>query len=197
MATVSLQVEPRDSFGKGIARKIRQAGNVPAVVYREGNTPSHVSLDPTALELAFKRTGNRNTLVDISIEGEDTKALCLVKSVQRHPVSQAIEHVDFYEVRPDEAVTVSVPVKLVGKAAGVEMGGKLQIMARDITVKAQPGDIPDTLDVNVTELAIGKFIRASELPAPAGCELVLVNDFNVATVIARRGAVAAADEAKA
>lgn len=197
MATVSLQVQSRDSFGKGVARKIRQAGSVPAVVYRDGSEPAHVSLDPQALELAFARTGNRNTLVDIQVEGGGSH-LCLVKDVQRHPLSQAIQHVDFFEVRADEEISVLVPIRLVGKAQGVAMGGKLRIIARDIQLRCKPGDIPATVDVDVSHLEIGKFISASELTAPEGCTLQFVQDFNVATVMARRGAVAEeAEEAAA
>ena len=122
MATVSLSATPRADFGKGAARKVRAAGLLPAVIYRAGQPATSISLDPHELETAFRRSGNRNTLVDLGVDGSNF--VCLVKETQRDPVSSELLHVDFYEVNDQETVTVLVPVEAVGKAAGVVAGGK-------------------------------------------------------------------------
>lgn len=185
MATVSLSANSRDDYGKGAARKIRAQGLLPAVIYRAGQPSTSISLDPLELENAFRRTGNRNTLVDLGVDGNNF--VCLVKSTQRDPVSSILLHVDFYEVKDAESVTVSVPVEAVGKAAGVVAGGKLRVIRRDLTVSCKPGDIPATVQVDVTELNVGDFARVSAIAAPKGVEIVAPNDFNVATVIGKRG----------
>ena len=107
MANVSLNVSSRTDMGKGAARKIRAQGLLPAVIYRAGQPATSVSLDPRELENAFRRTGNRNTLVDIGVDGKTFT--CLVKQTQRDPVSAVLLHVDFYEVDGGEEVTVVVP----------------------------------------------------------------------------------------
>lgn len=186
MATVNMTAESRPNTGKGAARKIRKNGLIPAVIYREGNTPTHITIDAGSLELQFQRIGNPNTLVQITVG--DQSWTCLVREVQRHPVSQKIRHMDFYEVRSDDNVTVSVPVEPVGRAEGTRMGGKLRIIARRLTVVCKPGDIPATVPVDVTPLNIGQFIRASKVPAPENTQILVEQDFNVATVVGKRGA---------
>ena len=102
MATVNLNASSRLGTGKGVARKIRRNGLVPASIYRDGKEPSLITIDPNTLTLAFEKTGNPNTLVNISVEGDEKT--CLVKEVQRHPVTGVIWHVDFYSVKDDEEI---------------------------------------------------------------------------------------------
>lgn len=185
MATVNLSATPRDNFGKGAARKLRAQGLLPAVIYRAGQPSTSVAIDPRELENAFRRTGNRNTLVDLGVDGGNF--VCLVKSTQRDPVSSDLIHVDFYEVNDAEPVVVTVPVEAVGKAAGVVAGGKLRMIRRDLTVSCKPADIPATVGVDVAKLNVGDFVRVSEIKAPTGVEIVAPNDFNVVTVVGKRG----------
>ncbi len=189
MATVSLNASSRTDLGKGNARKIRAKGLLPAVIYRAGQPATSVSIDPNELENAFRRSGNRNTLVDLGVDGKNF--VCLVKKTQRDPVTANLLHVDFYEVDENESVVVKVPINPTGKAAGVVAGGKLRSIVRDLTVRCKPGDIPATVDVDVTRLEVGDFIRVSAVTAPAGSEIVAPNDFNVLTVVGKRGAIAA------
>ena len=185
MATVNMTAEIRTDTGKGAARKIRKGGLVPAVVYRDGNTPSKITIDANDLELQFQRIGDPNTLVKIGADGQSWT--CLAREVQRHPVTQVIRHIDFYEVKEDDEVTVSVPVETVGRAEGTRMGGALRLIARRMTVVCKPGDIPATVQVDVTPLGIGQFIRASKVPAPENTRIVVEHDFNVVTVVGKRG----------
>lgn len=196
MANVSLNATSRTDIGKGAARKIRAQGLLPAVIYRAGQPATSVSLDPNELETAFRRSGNRNTLVTLGVD--DKSYTCLVKVTQRDPVSANLLHVDFYEVDDNEEVTVSVPIQPTGRAAGVTAGGKLRVIVRELFVRCKPGSIPATVDVDVTSLNVGDFIRVSAVPAPSGTEIVAPNDFNILTVVGKRGAVVeAADEEEA
>ena len=195
MANVSLNATSRTETGKGAARKIRAQGLLPAVIYRAGQPATSVSLDPNELETAFRRSGNRNTLVTLGVEGKSFT--CLVKVTQRDPVTANLIHVDFYEVDDNEEVTVRVPVNPTGRAAGVTAGGKLRLIRRDLDVRCKPGSIPATVDVDVTKLQVGDFIRVSAVPAPEGTEIVAPNDFNILTVVGKRGAVVVEEEAGA
>jgi len=186
MATISLKATTRTDSGKGVARKIRREGNIPAVVYRGGDNATSVVIDPAEITLKFNRTGNRNTLVNLDLESGSR--LCLVREVQRHPVSGNLRHIDFYEVTDDQLITVSVPVEAVGTAKGIKLGGKLQLMRRDLNVRCKPADIPSTVKVEVSELDVGEFVRVSQVTAPENTELIFGGDFNVITVVGKRGA---------
>lgn len=192
MATVSLNASSRNDLGKGAARKIRAQGLLPAVIYRAGQSSTSVSLDPNELETAFRRSGNRNTLVSIGVDGKTFT--CLVKATQRDPVTANLIHVDFYEVDADVEVMVRVPVKPTGKAIGVTAGGKLRLIRRDLDVRCKPDSIPASVNVDVSKLNIGDFVRVSTVPAPAGAEIVAPNDFNILTVVGKRGARVAVEE---
>jgi large subunit ribosomal protein L25 len=186
MATVNLEASTRTGTGKGVARKIRRTGLVPASIYSGGVLPTLITIDPLALSLAFQRTGDPNTLVDIKVDGGKGTS-CLVKEVQRHPVSGAIRHVDFYSLDAKKEIVVDVPVRTKGRAIGTQMGGSLRLIVRYLTIRCLPSNIPSVIEVDVTDLNIEQFIRASELPAAEGYVLVFKADFNVVTVTKNRG----------
>ena len=104
---------------------------------------------------------------------------------------------DFYEVDPDVLVTVRVRVRPVGTAIGIKLGGKLQIIRRTMDVRCKPADIPDFVDLDVTELSVNDMLRASQVAAPTNCELIFPADFNVVTVVGKKGAATAATAAEA
>ena len=131
-------------------------------------------------------SGNRNTLVTLGVD--DKSYTCLVKVTQRDPATAILLHVDFYEVDDNEEVLVCVPVNPTGRAAGVTAGGKLRLIRRDLDVRCKPANIPATVDVDVTPLGVGDFVRVSAVQAPAGVEIVAPNDFNIVTVVGKRGA---------
>ena len=191
MATVSLSANSRNESGKGFARKLRAEGLLPAVIYRAGQPATSISIDPAALENAFQKTKNRNTLVELGVDG--TSYTCLVKDTQRDPISANLLHVDFFEVDDNEDVLVVVPVTTAGKAPGVVAGGQLRLIKRDLKVRCKPGSIPESVPVDVNELNIGDFVRVSGIQAPDGTEIVAPNDFNVVTVIGKRGAMTEAE----
>lgn len=185
MQTETMQVAARSGTGKGVARKLRAQGMIPAVIYSKGSDALHVQLNESDLEGIFRRTLNRNTLVSMTVDG--TEHVCLVKAAQRHPVSRRILHVDFYRVSDSETVDVVVDITPTGTAEGVRMGGRLQVIRRSLTVRCLPGSIPAKIEVDVTDLGIGKFIRVSQVAQPEGVEIVSTNDFNLLSVIGKKG----------
>ncbi len=193
MESFDLVAENRPAGTKGDARKVRRAGGTPGVIYRGGEAALPVRFDGAALSTIFRKSNNANTVINVVVEGK--AHACLVREVQRHPVSRAVEHVDFYRVEGDQEVRVTVPVVTQGKAAGVRAGGLLRLMARRVNVMAGADAIPARIEVDVTDLEIGKFIRASQLVVPKGARIVFANDFNVVTVDGKR--VEAAPEAAA
>ena len=186
MENITLTSSKRTDLGKGAARKIRSQGLTPATFYREGGEPTLITINPQKLEIAFDKSGNPNHLVNIEIDGS-VVATCLVKDVQRHPVTGNIRHVDFYQVNDTETITISVPIEITGKSIGVQMGGALRTIRRSIDVNCKPADIPATIKVDVTDLNVGKFIKVSQVQPPEGVEVVYSSDFNLLTVIKRRG----------
>jgi large subunit ribosomal protein L25 len=189
MATVNLNATARVPHGKGGARKVRASGKIPAVIYRGGGAADSIAIDPAALELAFKRTGNPNTLVAVDVEG--AVRTCLVRHTQRHPVSRVLRHVDFYEVNAAESVDVVVPLRIVGTSVGVKAGGKLKQSRRELPVSVAAGKIPDTIDLDVSGLDIGQRIRVSEIALPDGAVVKFNQDFDLVEILASRSAEAA------
>ena len=188
MATVSINASARTDFGKSAARKIRFAGQLPGVVYRAGAAATHIALDRLELENAFRKTMNRNTLVELSVDG-DTKT-CLVRDTQRDPVSKVLLHIDFYELDLKEKVEVKVPVRTEGTAKGMTIGGKLRLIRRDLKLRCVPSDIPESVVVDITNVDMDEYIKVGDLTAPDNTEFVAEDNFNVLAIVGRRVAVA-------
>lgn len=192
MNTVSLKTEARENFGKGAARKLRAKGRVPALVYRHGESPRHISVDPHELTTIFRKSGDFNTLVALE-QGGETQT-CLLKATQKHPVTRELLHVDFYEVSADQKVVVDVALEPTGKALGQAMGGKVQRLARTVKVRCLPADIPAIFNIDVTPLDIGDMLQVTDVTVPSGCELVYDNVYHVVAITGRRDTGAAADD---
>lgn len=180
METHAVTAAARSTTGKGAARKSRKAGQTPGVLYRAGGSATPINFDVAELAAVFRKTADPNTVVSLTFDG--SARTCLIREIQRHPVSRTVVHVDFYEIDADYPVTVSVAIRPVGRAVGTRAGGTLRVLARRLTVKCPAGSIPSHLDVDVTDLDVGRFIKASQVPAPAGVAISFAQDFNVLTV---------------
>lgn len=190
--TTTLSASKRTDYGKGVARKLRATGQIPAVLYGPEKEPVHLQVSPKELNDIFRHSRNRNTVVVLDIDGE--KVDTLVREVQRHPVSRDLLHVDFYTCPVDTAVEVMVPVTTTGRPAGAVLGGRLRLIRRELKVRCSYTKIPENFVVDITPMNIGDMVKASEIPAPEGVEIVIDNDFNVLTVYGKR--VSAKKEAK-
>jgi len=176
-----LSANVRDhSQGKGGARKARKGGGLPAVVYGPSNAPLSITVDPKGLEEIFRKSQNRNTVVELQLSGQSVPVL--VREVQRHPVSRQILHVDFYRVDVNRPVRVEVPVVATGKAKGLAGGGRVQIMRRALQVEVSFDKIPTAIEVDTTDLDIADTIRVSAVVPPAGVKVLFDQDYPVVTL---------------
>lgn len=170
--TASLKAQKRDGTGKGVARKTRAQGLVPAVIYGHGEENRLLTVDGHELSLLFSRVHVENTLIELEIEGEKKPVRTLVREVQRHPHRGDVLHVDFFQIHKGEKVTVQVPISLVGAAAGVKAGGLLQHARDELEVRCLADAIPDTIDVDVSALEIGENLHVRDLPPIEGIEIL-------------------------
>jgi large subunit ribosomal protein L25 len=166
MPDVTLTTEPRTERGSGPAGRLRRAGKVPAVVYGLESAPTSVSVVGRELERILHGAGGANTLITLQLDGDD--ALALVRQIQRNPTRGDLVHVDFVRVRRDVAVSAEVPVQTEGEAPGLREGGMLEQLLFSVTVEAMPGNIPNSLTIDVSGLALGDQLHISDLPVPAG-----------------------------
>lgn len=151
----------REDFGKGAARRLRRAGQIPAVVYSSGEETSHIALDAHETFLTVRH--NQNALVTLTLDGK--KQLALVRDIQRHPMTWDIEHVDLIAVKAGEQVEVTVPVYVIGESAP---GTVVTTDLFEITILADATQIPESIEVNVEGEEEGTQFRVSDLVLPAG-----------------------------
>jgi large subunit ribosomal protein L25 len=178
MSEIKLSAQPRTEFGKGAARRIRRANQVPAVVYGHGTDPQHIQLPGHDTMLALK---GANALLSISV-GDDKPVLALVKDVQRDPVKQVIEHVDLVIVRRGEKVQVDVAVHVVGEAAAETL---VTVENATILLEAEATHIPTQVEVSVEGLTAGTQVLAGQLDLPEGSTLAVDDDVLVVNVTAQ------------
>lgn len=167
--------EPRESFGKGAARKLRVTGKIPAVLYGHGTEPQHLSLPGHEMMLLLRKA---NAMVDLDIAGK--AQLALVKDVQKDPVRQIIEHIDLVVIRKGEKVQVEVPVHVVGESAP---GTTLEQEAHTLLVEAPAIAIPERIDASVEGLEAVSHVYASELTLPEGVSLIADPETLIVSVV--------------
>ncbi len=167
MDEVSLVAEVGRVKGSSEARRLRLAGKVPGVLYGHGIDPIDVAVGSRELRAALTSDSGLNALISLDVGGKNH--LAMARQLQRHPVRRSIDHVDFVVVRRDEVVSVEVPIHLVGEALEVERAdGLVEQNLHSLLVDAKPGDIPNAIEVDISELTIGEAIRVADLKLPAG-----------------------------
>lgn len=183
MSETALVVETRESTGKGSNRRLRAAGRIPAVLYGQGKASIPLAIDSRSLEKVLK-AGGANTLLDLTVEGRGDLGtpVALVKELQRDPIRGSIVHADLYQVDLSKTVEVEVPIHLTGKARGLDFGGLLEHMLRELRIECLPRSIPEAINVDVTELEVGDVIHVRDLALPAGVTLVSDPDLGVVAV---------------
>lgn len=179
----SVTAKPRSERGKGAARRLRNAGQVPAVAYGKGIAATTLAVTPKDIITVLKSERGQNTVLQMKVDG-GTDMLVMIKSYTYHPVSRSLEHVDFVEVKLDKAVDVEVPLVTHGKAAGVTLGGLLRQVYRTIPVRCLPDRIPLKIETDVTALALGDAIATKDLTLPEGVEVRLPAEQTLVSVVA-------------
>jgi large subunit ribosomal protein L25 len=193
VADTVLTVEVRSGTGKGVGRKLRAAGRIPGVIYGRGRASVPVSLDARELERLLAGGGaGMNTLLDLRVVGgkPGPASVVLVKELQRDPALGSPVHADLYVVDLTQTVEVNVPIHLIGRPRGVEMGGILDQTLREISIECLPRDIPPHVECDVSELDIGDVRHVRDLILPEGVKLRSDPELGVVHVI-----VPAAEEA--
>ena len=174
MKELELIGNPREIGLESGLTKIRLSGEVPAVIYGEGQTPVHVSVSEKEMDKALNREGGQNTVIRLKIKnsnGEVSK-LVMIKEVQYEPVRGRLLHADFQNISLEKKITVKVLVKAEGVAEGVKNGGILEYLARQLTVRCLPANIPDAIIVDVTNLKVAQALHVSDLKLPEGIEIL-------------------------
>jgi large subunit ribosomal protein L25 len=167
MATVTdnntLEAQQRTPGNKNEARRVRQGGKIPAVVYGAGQDSVSVAVDPRQVSRILHSETGHNTIFDLTLDGSKTKAM--IVDWQYEPIKGKLLHIDVKRIAMDKKLAVMVPITLKGEAVGVkQQGGILEQMLREVEVECLPQDIPSHIDVDVTELVFGKVLRVSDLP---------------------------------
>ena len=196
MEAIVLNGNSRSDTGKGACRRIRQGGNVPAVVYGHGLSEAiSITLEERALRKALENPKGRNALINLEIADSGTHVV-LVRELQRDPVSRRILHVDM--VAHDLAVELitTIPVTRAGRSKGVSMGGRLRKPYREIKVQAVPEKVPVEVVVDITELDLGQSVMASQLALPEGVKAIYDTDYVVVKVSEPRGKKQTDEEAE-
>jgi len=162
----TLTAQLREERGKGAARQLRMIGRIPATMYGHGDETRTLSIDAKEFERLTATINTESTIVDVSIDG-GKKIPVLIREVQKHAFRPDVLHVDFFQVHAGEKIKLTIPVRVIGTAAGVRnSGGVLQHSLHELEIECLPRDIPDAVEVDVTELEIGDTIHVRDLDIP-------------------------------
>jgi large subunit ribosomal protein L25 len=183
MPTAQLSASTRNSSGKGAARKLRSAGQIPAVIYGHAREPQPLAVPAREVEKLLERVSAESTVIDLDVSG--TVARTLIREIQRHPFKKQILHIDFQELVAGEKVSVNVPIVLTGTPEGVRVsGGILSQVMSELTIRVDPVNIPRRVEADVTNVSIGHSLHVSDLKVPDGVEILDEPEATVAVVSA-------------
>jgi len=179
-----LSANIREGVGKGVAKKLRTSGLIPAIFYGPRSQTISLVIDPRELTKTLQTEAGENVLIDLEIRNDDQaeRRVAMVKEIQIDPLQRTPLHVDLYEIAMDEMVTVEIPINLVGKSEGVKMGGILDLIRRSVQIQCLPGDIPKKIDVDVTSLKIGDSIHVQDFQVEKA-KILAESNFTVVTVV--------------
>lgn len=174
----------RTQTGDGPGRVLRREGKMPAVLYGPNTEPILLSVDIKELKQILRESKGAQVILELIIKGKETSGrTAMLKELQTHPVSQDYLHADFYEIAMDRKIKANVPVVATGKSVGVEMGGMLQIVRRELEVMCLPLHIPEAIEIDITELDIGDSVHVDEIPLESDIEIPTDVNFTVLTIL--------------
>lgn len=157
-------VQKRDTFGTSAARRMRRDGLVPLVVYSHGDAPESLALSEPEADRLSTHTG----MVGLAVEGEKERVNAIVRDIQVHPLTQRVLHIDCLGVRADEEITVNVPLEAVGEPKGASEGGLLDQQHFEVQVTCLPGNVPESIQLDVSDLAVGDSLSIADIPPHEG-----------------------------
>src|SRR5579871_3464406 len=172
MAEIVVSAKTRDDRGKNAARRLRREGFIPGVVYGGKGENIAVAVDPKALQKVLRSEAGRNSILKLDIANAGATN-AILKTWQVDPIKESFLHADFFRIAMDVAIRVTVPIHVTGEARGVKVdAGILELIMREIEVECLPGDIPERIDVDVTDLGINGALRISDVAAPAKVKIL-------------------------
>jgi len=184
-----LTVQTRTQVGRNAIKKVRKEGLIPGVIYGVGQEPINLEVNGRQLSTVLAHASSENILLELEIVDGDNKrnSLAMIQEVQHHPIQRQILHVDFHAVSATEKITAEVPIETIGEPVGVKTnGGLLEHNLRDLEVECLPADLPERIEVDVTNLDINQSIHVKDLKLPLGVEAVTDADLTVVAVSAAR-----------
>lgn len=183
MEIMNLKASQREAVGNGPSRVLRRDGKIPAILYGPKTESIKLAIDRLELEPIMKSGAVAQTLLKLKIEGVDSVRNVMIKEMQKHPVSRTVLHLDLYEVSMDQKIKVMVPVVTTGKSAGVEVGGMLQLIRRELEVFCLPDQIPENITIDITALEIGDSFHVEDLPLEDAVEIPADVNFTILTIL--------------
>ena len=187
MDQYTLSAQVRDQTGTQSVKKMRNENQIPAVFYGPESKPTPITINYTDLEKIIKQAGSENMIIGLEINNKDNtldKKQVMLKELQVDPIKDKYIHADFYEIRMDQELVLDIPVTLVNSPKGVNMGGILQHIKRELTVSCLPDKIVDQLELDVSDLDIGDTLHIKDILLPEGVRAIDDENLTVATVIA-------------
>ena len=195
MELQTLKAATRTQRGKGPAGRERKAGNVPGVLYGGGGDAISLKLDAREFE-RLVHSGGEHAIVQLSVEDQpDLSSPAMLKAVHHHPVRGEIMHADFQRIRLDERLTTLVSIEIVGQSKGIVEGGVLDFQLRELEIECLALEVPEKIDVDISDLGIGDSIHVGQIQAPDGVTIVTDLTRNVVAVHAPRVVKSAEEEA--
>lgn len=182
-AMYDVAANPRTESGKGAARRLRKEGRIPAVAYGKEFAATPLAVSPKDILSVLKSERGKNTVLSVKVSG-GKDLLAMIKDYSYHPVSRALEHVDFVEVKLDRPVDTDVPLVTTGKAQGVTLGGLLRQVYRSVPIRCLPDRIPLKIETDVTSLELGATIQTKDLVLPEGVDVRLSPEQTLVAVVA-------------
>jgi large subunit ribosomal protein L25 len=179
---IRLEVKPRDDAGSAVARRLRANGMIPGVLYGAGKKAHPFTVEERELRRVLTGEHGLHAILDVVFDGQKTPHHAVLKEYQLDPVRPRLLHIDLHEVRLDQVIQTQVAVEPVGESPGVKEGGALTLVLREVNVEALPMEVPDRLDLDISEMTIGDSLRVADLAVPEGVRLLDDPDSVVATV---------------
>lgn len=186
MERILIRATLRKETGKGAARRLRRKSMVPAILYGHKTESIPLSINLSELKKVVKDKDSLHALHTLKIDEDEHlgEKLIMIKDIQLDPLSEEYLHVDFYEVKLDEKITVPVTIHLAGKAEGLKAGGILQFITREIEVRCFPNQIPEHVELDISSLNIGDSLHVKDLILPEGIEVLTQADLPVVSIVA-------------
>ena len=184
MELIDLKTNIRKTTGNGPARRLRRSGQIPAVLYGPDTESILLSVDAKEFEKVLKKSISGQVLLNLIIQnGETLTRSAMVQELQTHPVSREFLHIDFFEIAMDRKIKVKVPVVITGKSRGVEEGGILQIVRRELEMLCLPLRVPESIEVDISDLGIGDSIHIGAIALASDIEVLEEDHFTIVTVV--------------